>query len=194
MQKVITTYDELLDWSKRANFNTNLKERVMLQDEFGRSNARVIEKLWEQSIDCSKRNLVCFALHKIMGDDYLTRYIDVWVRVKIDHEKARIEEYLRAKSQELNRRFEDLAVAKKTVAKRVRYAQRITRDRDNKITFLRKEIRDLLDDNKKLHNSLSGAFNQAAKYEHYATRYFDMLGFLNIIKQDMIEKSMGVLK
>jgi len=194
MPRVITTYDELLDWSKRANFNTNLKERINLQDEFGRSEARVIEKLWEQSVGTGDRNLVCFALHKIMGDDYLARYIDVWIRTLMDKKATEYDNAFNLRWKTLHIKEEDLEVAKKAVAKRVRQVRNLLRAKDRKIQGRDDYIRMLQDDNKKLRNSLGGAMDQAGKYEHYATRYFDMLGFLNTLQEDMMQKKLGVLK
>lgn len=194
MPSKITTYDELLDWSKRANFCVDLKEKIQLQDECGYSYAKVIEKLWEESVERGDRNLVCFALHKIMGDDYLARYIDVWIQVK--QSKSIME--LSILEMEMNKKIqfkqEDLQVARKSVAKRVRQVMHLLRKKDWTIQNQEKYIKELQDDNKKLRNSLGGAMDQAGKYEHYADRYFDMLSMLNTLQEDMMQRKLGALK
>lgn len=193
--KKIETYDDLIDWSNRANLNMasdkkGMQERIDLQDEMGHSEAKVIEKLWQESIDRNDQRLVAFALHKIMGDDYLGRYINIWVHYKWDQEVEKWNTNHDLRWKEIHEAEVALKEARKTVERRIRLMRNILQKRIHQDASRRLQIHTLNTQIASLRNSLHGAEEHAMAMEEDAMKYRELTGKIGQFIKDM-EKSGG---
>lgn len=80
MGKTIETYEDLLDWAKRANICMDLKIRIALQDEFGHSKTVDLESAYAKAVEVGDRNLIAFAIMKVEGSNHLENFFRVWAR------------------------------------------------------------------------------------------------------------------
>lgn len=78
MKPRIENLEQALDWAKRANEVCSTKVRVDLQDEFARSDVKIMEDIIRQAIGKDGRRLLLFGVYKVMGDHWLEQYLRIW--------------------------------------------------------------------------------------------------------------------
>ena len=118
--KTIEDYSQMLDWAERANLCVDLKTRVDLQDEFGRSNANLMKEIFLKAIDKDSRRIILFGVYKIMGDQWLEEYIRIWTQYKAESFREKVLADLEERERRLEIRQQIFENAKKPIYKKIR--------------------------------------------------------------------------
>lgn len=126
MHKVIKTYEDLLDWAKRANQCMDLKEKIALQDEMGHSIALDLDNAFSEAVKKIDRNLIAFAILKVTNPDYLETFFAAWAKRHAIHWQQFYEKEFNDRLSALNTREIAILDARKSLAKKFRkFTERI---------------------------------------------------------------------
>lgn len=126
MHKVIKTYEDLLDWAKRANQCLDLKEKIALQDEMGHSIALDLDNAFSEAVKKIDRNLIAFAILKVTNPDYLETFFAAWAKRHAIHWQQFYEKEFLERLSALNTREIAILDARKSLAKKFRkFTERI---------------------------------------------------------------------
>lgn len=137
--KIIEDYSQLLDWAERANTCINLKARVDMQDEFGRSNAKLMEQLFLKAVEKDHRRIILFGVYKIMGDQWLETYIRIWMQAKAEDFRSRVLADLEEREQHLESQRQIFLDSQKPIFRKFRKMKNQIVAFENQVKQLKEE-------------------------------------------------------
>ena len=134
--KKIETYEQLLDWAKRANTPLTTKQRCDMQDEFMHTDLNTMKGFVEEACnhtDKYDRRNILFGIMKLLSDETLATYIGVWARTVYERQRE-IDE------KDLIKRWNDLEEANRRLTIKKQIFEDSKKPIHKRIRALRKEI------------------------------------------------------
>lgn len=148
--KTITTFDEMLDWAKRANESCSTKVRCDLQDEFGRSKSSDIDRILGEAVTKDTKRLIIFGLYKVMGDSWLETALSIWGKAIVEKHRKKLEDEINVywgnlmiQERKLIDREKALRECRKPIYKMIKTLKDQSRLQVAKIDYLRSRVNDL---------------------------------------------------
>lgn len=120
MIRKIETYEQLMNWANRANTFLDLKQKIALQDEMGRSLSADIQKIYGELSNPSDRRIIIFGLLKIMDHSYADEFVTIWAKTVAAKYKEEYANEFIERMRTVTNQEEALRASKKYIYRRIR--------------------------------------------------------------------------